>query len=87
MMYLITFVVAFFFAEGVWTAFGGQSIFHRRNRHRALNEDIEERAKRVHIAVDRLGNRNRHLRHDGTRNLRSGKKILRALSDGRVRRD
>ncbi len=87
MMNIIIFFIGFFCAEGIWTALGGRSVFRRKSHRDALYETIEERAKRIRTTMDRLRDRDRSLHHDGTGDSGPGEKVLRALTDGRVRRD
>jgi len=86
---VIIFLAFFFAAEGVWVTLTGRPYLRRKlglGRHE-LDEDIEERAKRVRTTMDRIRDRDRHLADDPTRNIGPGEGVLRALSDGRVRRD
>lgn len=86
MMDLLFIIIGFFCAEGIYAAITGRSTFRKR-RHQALYEDVKERAKRLSSTMDHIRDTDSHLYYQGTRDSRTSKKILRELSDGRMRRD
>lgn len=86
---IFVFILAFFAAEGLWVTLTGRPYLRRKlgfGRHE-LEEDIEERAKRVRTTMDRIRDRNRHLDHGGSRTIGSGVEVLRALPPGKMRRN
>ena len=86
---LFVFILAFFAAEGIWVTVTGRPYLRRKlglGRHE-LDEDIEERAKRVRTTMDRIRDRRRSMDSDGTRAVGSGVEVLPALPPGKVRRD
>ena len=86
---LFVFILAFFAAEGIWVTLTGRPYLRRilGLGRMELDEDIEERAKRVRTNMDRIRDRGRALDRDGSRAIGSGVEILRALPPGKVRRD
>ena len=86
MMGILYIIIGFFCAEGIWVTVTGRSSF-RKKYNKALYEDIEERAKSLRTTMDRLRDSGGNIHYDGTRDSGLSKRILRALSDGRMRDD
>ena len=86
---IFVFILAFFAAEGLWVTLTGRPYLRRKlglGRHE-LEEDIEERAKRVRTTMDRIRDRNRDMDRDGTRVIGPSVEVLRALPPGKMRRN
>jgi hypothetical protein len=80
------FIVGFFFAEGVWTALGGKSVFRHKNKHKALYDNVAKN-KKIYIDMDHHRDSNSHIYNSTSRRSGIGKKVLRAISSGRMPRD
>lgn len=87
---IFVFILAFFAAEGLWVTLTGRPYLRRKlglGRNNELEEDIEERAKRVRTTMDRIRDNRRAMDSSGPRAVGSGVEVLRALPPGKMRRD
>ena len=86
---LFVFILAFFAAEGIWVTLTGRPYLRRilGLGRMELDEDIEERAKRVRTNMDRIRDRDRAVDLDGTRAVGAGVEVLRALPPTKMRRN
>jgi len=81
------FVLAFFAAEGLWVTLTGRPYLRRKLGlgRMELDEDIEERAKRVRTTMDRIRDRRGAGDNEGTRAVGPGVGVLRALPPRKLR--
>lgn len=86
MMGILWIIIGFFCAEGIWVTITKRPSFGKRY-NKALYENLEERAKNLRTTMDRLRDSSGNIHYAGTRDSGLSKRVLRALSDGRMRDD